>query len=119
MAEHVDAHMRQSDAFSWYMERDPLLRSTVVAVLLFDAAPDPDRLERRLERASRIVPGLRHHLVEPPLRLAPPRWVVDPSFDLSWHVRRVEAPAPHNRASVLELARTEGMAAVDGGRPLW
>jgi diacylglycerol O-acyltransferase len=119
MTDHVDAHMRQTDAFSWYMERDPLLRSTVVAVLMFDSAPDQVRLLRRLERASRIVPGLRHRLVEPPWRLAPPRWVVDPSFDLSWHVRRVEAPTPKGMASVLELARTEGMAAFDSARPLW
>jgi len=111
--------MRQSDAFSWYMERDPLLRSTVVAVMVFDSVPDPARLLRRVDRASRIVPGLRHHLVEPPLRLAPPTWVVDPSFDLSWHVRRVEAPAPKDLGSVLELARTEGMAAFDTARPLW
>ncbi len=119
MTAHADPHMRQSDAFSWYMERDPLLRSTVVAVLVFDSAPDQDRLLRRLERATRIVPGLRHHLVEPPLRLAPPRWVVDPSFDLSWHVRRIEAPVPKDLAGVLALARTEGMAAFDPARPLW
>ena len=53
------------------------------------------------------------------MRLAPPRWVVDPSFDLSWHVRRVEAPAPKSMASVLELARKEGMAGFDTARPLW
>ena len=76
MIDRADPHMRETDAFSWYMERDPLLRSTVVAVLLFDRAPDHGRVLARLERASRIVPGLRHHLVEPPLRLAPPRWVV-------------------------------------------
>ena len=111
--------MRESDAFSWYMERDPLLRSTVVAVLQFDRPPDHERVLARLERASRIVPGLRHRLVEPPLRLAPPRWVVDGSFDLSWHVRRVEAPGPKNLASVLELARTEGMTGFDTARPLW
>lgn len=110
MVGHFDSHMRQSDAFSWYMERDPLLRSTVVAVLVFDREPDETRLLNRLERASRIVPGLRHHLVEPPMRLAPPRWVADPNFDLSWHARRVDAPAPRDLASVFELARKEGMS---------
>lgn len=119
MVERPDPHMRESDAFSWYMERDPLLRSTVVAVMTFDRAPDHRRVLARLERASRIVPGLRHHLVEPPLRLAPPRWVVDASFDLSWHVRRVEAPTPKTLATVLELARKEGMEGFDTARPLW
>ena len=119
MSRRVDPHLKESDAFSWYMERDPLLRSTVVAVLVFDRAPDQVRLLRRLERASRIVPGLRHRLVEPPLRLAPPRWTVDPSFDLSWHVRRVEAPAPKDIATVFAFARKEGMAGFDTARPLW
>ncbi|MCJ7671858.1 MAG: diacylglycerol O-acyltransferase, partial [Acidimicrobiia bacterium] len=94
MSEKPEAHMRDSDAFSWYMEADPLLRSTVVSVLLFDRCPDLAVLLDRAERASRLVPGLRHRLVEPPLRLAPPRWTVDPDFDLSWHVRHVEAPHP-------------------------
>ncbi len=111
--------MRESDAFSWYMERDPLLRSTVVAVLLFDRAPDQRRVLARLERATRIVPGFRHHLVQPPLHLSTPRWVVDASFDLSWHVRRVGAPTPRNLWAVLELARKEGMDAFDPARPMW
>ncbi len=36
--EHVDVHMRDSDAFSWYMEKDPLLRSTVVSVMVLDGS---------------------------------------------------------------------------------
>ncbi len=36
--------MRASDAFTWYMERDPALRSTVVAVDWLDRAPDWDML---------------------------------------------------------------------------
>ncbi|MGZ6968740.1 MAG: wax ester/triacylglycerol synthase domain-containing protein [Acidimicrobiia bacterium] len=119
MGKRADPHMRESDAFSWYMERDPLLRSTVVAVMTFDRTPDHGRVLARLERASRIVPGLRHHLVEPPMHLAPPRWVADPSFDLSWHVRRVAAPSPKTLESVLELARKEGMEGFDVARPLW
>jgi len=119
MPEKRDAHMRESDAFSWYMERDPLLRSTVVTVLVFDRSPDPSLLRDKADRASRLVPGLRHLLVEPPLRLAPPRWEVDPDFDLSWHVRQVEAPAPKTLATVFELARIAGMSGFDRARPMW
>ena len=55
----------------------------------------------------------------PPLRLATPRWVVDPDFDLSWHVRRFEAAPPKTLATVLEFARKTGMAGLDRDRPLW
>jgi diacylglycerol O-acyltransferase / wax synthase len=119
MVDSQGARMRQSDAFSWFMERDPLLRSTVVSVLLFDRCPDPMLLREKAERASRTVPGLRHRIVEAPFRLAPPRWIVDPDFDLSWHVRHVEAPPPKTLAAILDLARVTGMAGFDLARPLW
>jgi hypothetical protein len=93
------------------MEKDPLLRSTVVCVLLLDGSPDWDRLPERLERSTRQTPGFRHRVVMPPLRLATPRWVIDPDFDLSWHVRRFEAAPPKTLATVLEFARKTGMAA--------
>jgi diacylglycerol O-acyltransferase / wax synthase len=119
MAERVEVHMRESDAFAWAMEKDPLLRSTVVSVLLLNDSPDWDRLPERLERVTRVAPGFRHRVVPPPLRLATPRWVVDPDFDLSWHVRRFEAAAPRTLGTVLEFARKTGMAGLDRDRPLW
>ena len=53
------------------------------------------------------------------LRLAPPRWVVDPDFDLSWHVRRARIPSRGGMVAVREMARTAGMTAFDHERPLW
>jgi WS/DGAT/MGAT family acyltransferase len=101
------------------MEQDPLLRSTVVVVLILDGAPDWDLLPERLEYLTRLSPGFRHKVVQPPLRLATPRWVVDPDFDLSWHIRRFEAAEPKTLATVLEFARKTGMAGLDRDRPLW
>ena len=119
MAQQSNPHMAESDALSWYIERDPLLRSTIVVVLVLDRSPDPEALRERADRASRLVPGLRHKVFEPPLRLTPPRWVVDPDFDLSWHVRHIEAPHPGTLAGVLELARIVGTAGFDRARPMW
>ncbi|MFN8036351.1 MAG: wax ester/triacylglycerol synthase family O-acyltransferase [Acidimicrobiia bacterium] len=117
--ERAEVHMRDSDAFSWYMEQDPLLRSTVVTVLILEHSPDWNRVVEQLDRASRLTPGFRHRVVLPPLRLSTPRWVVDPDFDLSWHVRRFEAPPPKSLAAVLDFARKTGMAGLDRDRPLW
>ena len=98
MAGQVDEFMRESDAFSWYMESDPALRSTIVAVAWLDRSPEWDTLVDRLERATRLVPIFRRRPVEPPGRLATPRWTLDPDFDLTWHLRRVASPpAPHAR----------------------
>jgi WS/DGAT/MGAT family acyltransferase len=119
MGQRVESHMRNTDAFSWYMEADPLLRSTVVCVLVLDGVPDWDRLVDRLERATRLTPGFRHRVLPVPMRLTTPRWEVDPDFDLSWHVRRFEAAPPRSLAGVLDFARKTGMAGLDRDRPLW
>src|SRR5579884_752857 len=111
--------MRDSDAFSWYMEKDPVLRSTVVAVVWLDRRPDWDVLWAREDRASRLASMFRQRLVEPPGRLAPPRWTDDDAFDLSWHLYRVAASPPGNDQTVVDLARREAMTAFDPARPLW
>ncbi len=111
--------MRGTDAFSWHMERDPALRSTVVTLLWLDRPPDWDVLAARIDRMSRVMTGLRQRVAESPLRLAAPRWTYDAHFDLAWHLRRVSAPPPATRAVVVELARQAAMGAFDRDRPLW
>ena len=111
--------MRASDAFSWYMERDPALRSTVVVVDWLDRAPDWEVLVDRVDRISRLMPSLRQHIVESPFRLTVPRWAYDPDFDLHWHLSRIAAPRPGTPDAVLELARRAAMTAFDRARPLW
>ena len=93
----MSGFMRDSDAFAWYMENDPTLRSTVVAVVWLERAPDWDVLVAKLERATRAIPSFRQRVVEPPLRLATPRWTVDETFDLARHLHRVDASATRTR----------------------
>lgn len=117
---HVsDQHVSESDAFTLQLERDPGLRATIVAVALFDSSPDWPRLVDRMDRATREVPTFREKLVASPLRLATPRWVPDPDFDLSWHLRRVRLPEGGDLPELLDLARTAAMDAFDHDRPLW
>lgn len=115
----MERFMRESDAFSWYLEGDPVLRSTVVSVLWFDSAPAWQVLLDRLGAATRTVVAFRQRIVEAPARLAAPRWTVDPDFDLSWHVERLSAPDGAGERYVLDEARREAMTAFDPIRPLW
>lgn len=112
----TQVHMRNSDAFSWYMERDPALRSTIVTVLGLDRAPDAARLTARIRGLSDRVPMFRQKVVEPPMRLATPRWTIDPDYDLSWHLRWESLPSWEE---VMELARRDAMTAFDPAHPLW
>ncbi|MGZ6888083.1 MAG: wax ester/triacylglycerol synthase domain-containing protein [Acidimicrobiia bacterium] len=119
MSTAVERHLSDSDAFTMQLERDPLLRSTVVAVAVFDRAPAWDVLRERVERATRLAPTFREKLVQAPWHLAPPRWVVDPDFDLAWHLRRARVPAGSGFEAVVGYARNAGMGAFDHDRPLW
>jgi Wax ester synthase/diacylglycerol acyltransferase catalytic domain len=85
--------MRSSDAFSWSMERDPGLRSTIVTLVLLDRSPDWGQIVERFDRLCRTLPMFRQKVVESPAP-APPRWELDPDFDLGFHMRRVTAPEP-------------------------
>lgn len=119
MPEPIDVFMRESDAFSWYMERDPALRSTMIAIAWLNRSPTWEVLVDRVERASRAIPLFRMRLVEPPARLSTPRWSVDDGFDLTWHLRRIEPPAPHTPATVIDVARVAATTAFDPAHPLW
>jgi WS/DGAT/MGAT family acyltransferase len=119
MAARPEVFQRETDAFSWYMERDPGLRSTVVAVVWLASSPDWGTVLAKLDRATRAIPIFRTRVVEPPGRVATPRRVVATDFDLAWHARRVDAPAPHTKATVIELARIAAMTAFDPAHPLW
>jgi WS/DGAT/MGAT family acyltransferase len=111
--------MLHSDAFAWYMEKDAVLRSTVVAIIRLDRSPDWERLHRRTDRLTRLVPKLRMRVQVPPLRIGPPLWTVDDSFDLDFHLRRANAPGAGTWADVLEFARVCAMDDFDRSRPLW
>ncbi len=102
----------------WNIEKDPLLRSTIVTVLFFDRAPDWPTLVSRIERGSWLIPRMRQRVATPLLRMGPPHWSGDENFDLMYHLRRVRACEPTDDA-VLDLARTAAMAGFDRSRPLW
>ena len=64
--------MRNTDAFSWQMEHEPGLRSTVVTIFKLDRAPDWDVLVSRFEQMGASLPMFRQRVVENPAP-APPR----------------------------------------------
>lgn len=114
-----EARMSDSDALMWTIEKDPLLRSTITAVSLLDGPVDGARFRAKVDHASRVIPRLRQRVVGNPFSLAPPRWEVDPNFDLGYHLRSLHAGGDGDEARVLELAQWVGMQGFDRARPLW
>lgn len=114
----MTAFMRPSDAFTWAMESDPRLRSTVVTVILLDRSPDWDQVRERFDLISRKLPMFRQRVVGSPPP-APPRWEYYRDFDLNYHLRRAAAPPPGTLDDVLEMARVAEMQGFDRARALW
>jgi WS/DGAT/MGAT family acyltransferase len=124
MAEEIDGfefepRMSAADALMWSIEKDPLLRSTITTVMVFDRPPDRARLVARLDRASRLVPRLRQRVVSHAYSIAPPRWEIDPNFDLHYHLRWNRATGDGSLREVFDLAGPIAMQGFDRARPLW
>jgi WS/DGAT/MGAT family acyltransferase len=111
--------MGSTDAFSWHMERDPVLRPSIVLAVWLDRVPEWEALVARVERITRLIPSLRQRVIDSPIPVIAPRWIYDPDFDLSWHLHRVRAPEPRTRDAVLQLASWPAMDTFDRTRPLW
>lgn len=100
-------------------EANPRTRSGLMGVELLDSTPDWPRFRARFEYASRKVQRLRQKVVMPTLPTAAPRWVVDPDFNLDFHVRRVRVPEPGTLREVMDLAEVALQSPMDISRPLW
>lgn len=112
----------QLSAFDMLMHRgeaNPRTRSGILAVEILDSTPDWNAYRTRFDNASRKVLRLRQRVVVPPLPTAPARWVVDPDFNLDFHVRRVRVPEPGTLREVFDLAEVILQSPLDISRPLW
>jgi diacylglycerol O-acyltransferase / wax synthase len=114
-----ESRMSDSDALMWNIEKDPILRSTITVVAVLDQAPDRDVLLRKVDRGTRLIPRMRQRVVGNPYSIAPPRWEIDPTFDLRYHVRFLHVGGGGTLRDVLDLAEPVAMQGFDRARPLW
>ena len=98
---------------------DPSMRSPIIGLVVLEGTPDWDSLVERFDRASRVAPILRQRVIEGPADFVNPRLVIDPDFDLSFHMRRFSMSAPGRWDDVLEEVRRQSMTDFDLARPLW
>jgi diacylglycerol O-acyltransferase len=100
-------------------ESHPATRSAFLNLEILERPADWGRLREAMDRASRVVIRMRQKVVIPPLPATPPRWVVDPDFDLDYHLRRVALPAPGTLRQLLDLAEPVLQSPLDTSRALW
>jgi diacylglycerol O-acyltransferase len=100
-------------------EANPRTRSGTMVLQFLDTTPEWGRFIAVFEHASRRVLRLRQKVVVPSMPTASPRWVVDPDFNLNFHVRRVHVPDPGTMREVFDLAEVSFQSPLDISRPLW
>jgi diacylglycerol O-acyltransferase len=94
-------------------------RSTVNALFLLDREVDFDDVVHVHDRASRLVIRFRQRVVAPVVPISRPYWIVDPDFELSYHVRRVSLAGRGSRRDQYDFAQQQGQIPLDPARPLW
>jgi diacylglycerol O-acyltransferase / wax synthase len=112
-------YLSQNDTIMWMVEADPLLRSTILGVVLLRGTPDWQRLFERVDEVTHQVPALREKVVPVPLHPTTLQWVRDADFDLRYHLRHLRLPDGSDVPDLLDWARTTAMGGFDSARPLW
>jgi putative phosphoserine phosphatase / 1-acylglycerol-3-phosphate O-acyltransferase len=93
--------------------------TSVLSIDVLDAVPIWKRLQKDVDRTSRILLRMRQRVVVPALPFTSARWVTDPDFDLNYHLRRICLPEPGSFRQLLDLAGTLQATPLDLNRPLW
>ena len=111
--------MEPFDTLMYRTEDDPRIRSSMMSAFILDRAPEWDRLRYTFERITREVVALRQRVVEPMVPITAAQWVVDPDFDLNYHLRRVRVPGAGTERDLLDVMEPILMMPLDRARPLW
>ena len=119
MRETASMRMTPSEAVMWAVEKDPALRSDFANITVLDRVPSERRLHTTIQRALAAMPRLGERVVSPPLRMAPPEWRPDPTFEVDYHLRRVAIPEPGSMRGMLDVAASVTAPPLDRSRPLW
>jgi WS/DGAT/MGAT family acyltransferase len=96
----------------------------VASLSVYERPSDPtfepfEAFRSQLEARLNLIEPFRRRLVEVPLGLDRPYWIIDPEFDLDFHVRHLGLPAPGSTEQLADqVARIIGRP-LDRARPLW
>lgn len=104
---------------------NPTVPQQIGGVGIYDPSTAPGKFVRfkdvlaNFEQRFAKLPIFRTRLVEVPLGLDRPYWVIDPDFDVEFHIRHIALPQPGDwRQLCIQVARLHSRP-LDMSRPLW
>ncbi|MGI9605781.1 MAG: WS/DGAT/MGAT family O-acyltransferase [Acidimicrobiales bacterium] len=74
---------------------------------------------RVIEQRLGVLEPLRRRLVKDPLDLDRPYWIIDPDFDLEFHLRHIAVPPPGDHQQLQTQIERLASRPLDQTRPLW
>jgi len=116
--------LNQQDAMFLYSEK-PRAPMHLSSVHIYDPATTPtgeitfDQFFAHVRSRLPLARVLRRKLVRVPMDVDYPYWVEDDSFDLAFHVRRLQLPPPGDWRAMWDLAAALHSEALDLSRPPW
>ena len=111
--------MSGSDALLWTISGDPVMRPTIVALVMLDRAPDWAEVRARVGGLTEAVPRLRSRAVTRAPGRGRPQFVVDDTFNLDTHLRRIRLPEHGTQRDLLDMAQVMATSGFDPALPLW
>lgn len=112
-------HLDPVETVLWRAERHPVQSATTCLLIDLDREPDWERFVSATDWGVHLVRRLRQRVLDPALPTAPPVWVDDPHFSLTYHVRRRTLGGDGTRADLLDAAAQFALRPFDRTRPLW
>ncbi len=111
--------MSGSDALLWSISADPVMRPTIVALMVLNGKPDWAEVRARVTELAEAVPRLRSLAVSRPPGRGRPQFVLDENFALDMHLRHIRLPEHGTLRDVFDMAQTMATSGFDAALPLW
>ncbi len=89
------------------------------AVSVFDGKISYDDLLEHIDARIHLAPLYQKRLVQAPLKVGPPTWMVDPDYFTGNHVFKRKLPAPGTEAQLRELTGKLVSKPLSRAKPLW
>ena len=111
--------MSGSDALLWTISADPVMRPTIVALMVLDGKPEWAEVRARVMGLTEAVPRLRSRAVTRAPGRGRPQFVLDETFDLDMHLRHIRLPEHGGLREVLDMAQAMASSGFDAALALW
>jgi diacylglycerol O-acyltransferase len=116
----VNDRLTALDSSFLHLEDNQPSHMHVASVAIFEGpAPRYEELVDGIAARLHLVPRYRQKLAFIPFSQGRPRWVDDPTFNISYHVRATALPPPGGEEQLRALAGRVLSQRLDRDKPLW